>query len=90
MKNLKHLFIICAMFFLSIFTLTAQESPVKWTFKTVKINDSVAELQFHATIQQGYHFYAQSTKGIEMPASFSISVTSSRPISTLLIRWLIK
>lgn len=73
MKNLKHLFIICAMFFLSIFTLTAQESPVKWTFKTVKINDSVAELQFHATIQQGYHFYAQSTKGIEMPASFSFN-----------------
>lgn len=73
MKKIKHLLIVCALFFLSVFTLTAQESPVKWTFKTVKINDSVAELQFKATIQQGYHFYAQSTKGIENPAVFNFT-----------------
>lgn len=73
MKKIKHLLIVCALFLLSVFTLTAQESPVKWTFKTVKINDSVAELQFKATIQQGYHFYAQSTKGIENPAVFNFT-----------------
>lgn len=77
MKNLKHLFIVCAMSFLSIFTLTAQESPVKWTFKTVKINDSVAELQMHATIQQGWHLYAQShNNGIENPITFSFNKDS--------------
>ena len=54
---------------------TAQESPVKWTFKTVKINDSVAELQFHATIDNGWHFYSQTkdAKCIEIPATFTFT-----------------
>ena len=33
--------------------------PVKWSFKTNRINDTVAELQFIATIDQGWHLYAQ-------------------------------
>ncbi|MCR4737232.1 MAG: thioredoxin family protein [Bacteroidales bacterium] len=54
---------------------TAQESPVKWTFKTVKINDSVAELQCHATIDNGWHFYSQTkdAKCIEIPATFTFT-----------------
>jgi thiol:disulfide interchange protein DsbD len=54
---------------------TAQESPVKWTFKTVKINDSVAELQYHATIDNGWHFYSQTkdAKCIEIPATFTFT-----------------
>ena len=51
--------------------LFAQESPVKWTFKTVKINDSVAELQFKANIEQNWHLYSQYTKGIELPIVFN-------------------
>ena len=54
---------------------TAQESPVKWTFKTVKINDSVAELQCQATIDNGWHFYSQTkdAKCIEIPATFTFT-----------------
>lgn len=71
MKNIKHLLLISAVMVLSVFSLIAQDSPVKWTFKTVKINDSVAELQFQANIQPGYHFYSQNTQGIEQPATFT-------------------
>lgn len=33
--------------------------PVKWSFKTNRINDTTAELQFIANIDQGWHLYAQ-------------------------------
>ena len=55
---------------LSACCVFAQESPVKWTFKTVKINDSVAELQLKADIEQNWHLYSQYTKGIELPIVF--------------------
>ena len=32
--------------------------PVKWSFKTNRINDTTAELQFIANIDQGWHLYA--------------------------------
>ena len=68
MKNAKLFFFLCIALFASTFTLSAQDSPVKWTYKAVKVNDSVAELQLHATIQQGWHLYAQShNNGVEMP-----------------------
>ncbi|MBO4488642.1 MAG: thioredoxin family protein [Bacteroidales bacterium] len=57
---------------LSALFLQAQESPVKWTYTTTKINDTVAELQFKATIQEGWHLYSQykDSKCIEIPISF--------------------
>jgi thiol:disulfide interchange protein len=33
--------------------------PVKWTFKTNRISDTIAELQFSANIDQGWHLYSQ-------------------------------
>lgn len=54
------------------FFVGAQENPVNWTFKSVKVNDSVAELQFAATIQEKWHLYAQShNNGIEIPLEFT-------------------
>ena len=66
---------LCFFVLLASNMTTAQESPVKWTFKTVKINDSVAELQFHATIDNGWHFYSQTkdAKCIEIPATFTFT-----------------
>ena len=69
MKNIRAF----ALFLLLTFTgmcLNAQVSPVTWTFKTVKINDSVAELQLKADIEQNWHLYSQYTKGIELPIVF--------------------
>jgi thiol:disulfide interchange protein DsbD len=42
------------------FTSFAQVlETVKWSFKTNRINDTVAELQFVAKIQPGWHLYSQ-------------------------------
>lgn len=67
--------LIFSIFFLlvcivgTLTTLQAQ-NPVKWKFNTVKVNDSIAELQFVATIDQGWHLYSQNHKGIENPLIF--------------------
>lgn len=73
MNNIKRLITILLIAFCGIISLNAQDSPVKWTFKTVKVNDSIAELQFQASIQQGWHFYSQTkdSKCIEVPATFT-------------------
>ena len=65
--------LVAALVVLLSFSLRAQQSPVKFTYKTVKINDSVAELQFSATIQSGWHFYSQikDANCIEIPATFT-------------------
>lgn len=77
MKNtISRLFLFVALM-MGIVTLFAQQSPVKWDFKSVKINDSVAELQIHATIQPEWHLYAQK-KGegqIEMPLVFNFTAS---------------
>ncbi|MCL1849957.1 MAG: thioredoxin family protein [Bacteroidetes bacterium] len=51
------------------------ENPVKWEFKTEKINDSVAELQFIAIIKDKWHLYSQNHKGIEIPLSFDFKAS---------------
>lgn len=73
MKNLKHLLSIVFIAMVSIITLHAQDQ-VSWTFKTVKVNDSIAELQYTANIQQGWHLYAQThDNGIENPLVFNFN-----------------
>ena len=58
--------------------LWAQETPVTWNFKTVKVNDSVAELQFQASIQENWHLYSQShNNGMEMPIEFSFTAANN-------------
>ena len=59
-------------------SLWAQETPVTWNFKTVKVNDSIAELQFQAAIQENWHLYSQShNNGMEMPIEFSFTADKS-------------
>lgn len=77
MKNTISRLILFVALMMGIVTLFAQQSPVKWDFKSVKVNDSVAELQIHATIQPEWHLYAQK-KGegqIEMPLLFNFTAS---------------
>ena len=75
MKNIRILLTTCLMACMSVFVFAQTVAPVKWAYKTVKVNDSVAELQFSATIQPNWHLYAQK-KGegqIEMPLVFNFT-----------------
>jgi DsbC/DsbD-like thiol-disulfide interchange protein len=51
--------LILALFLYS--SLSAQLlEPVKWSFKSNRINDTLAELQFTANIAKGWHLYSQT------------------------------
>lgn len=76
MKKLILLISIALVTALS-FSSNAQESPITWEFKTVKQNDSVAELQFVAKIKDKWHLYAQSHTGMEMPLVFTFKNNSN-------------
>jgi thiol:disulfide interchange protein DsbD len=71
----KSVVFILFAFISTLFTCQAQpEEPVKWNFSVVKINDSIAELQLKATIQDKWHLYAMShNNGIENPIEFSFT-----------------
>ena len=66
MKQLKFTLTIATimLFASSVF------SQAKWDFKTVKINDSISELQLKVKLGDGWHIYSQYTKGTELPIVF--------------------
>lgn len=73
----KVLLSLCFMLFV-LSGIFAQENPVSWNFKTVKVNDSIAELQFQASIKENWHLYAQShNNGMEMPLEFTFTDSKS-------------
>lgn len=67
---LRLLFAFC--FTISVFSIQAQIlAPVKWEFKTKVTGNNTAELQFIATIDQGWHLYSQHLPdGGPMPTEF--------------------
>ena len=71
----KSLALVLLILTSTLFPCKAQmEEPVKWEFEVVKVNDSVAELQIKASIQDKWHLYAMShNNGIEYPIEFSFT-----------------
>jgi thiol:disulfide interchange protein DsbD len=67
MKQIK---LILAISLLSLWSLNAF-SQASWTFKTNKINDSIAELELRVKLKDGWHIYSQHTKGTELPIEFT-------------------
>lgn len=51
------------------------QNPVSWNFASKKISDGVYEIQATATIEQGWHLYAQEQPkdAIAQPTSFSFN-----------------
>jgi len=78
---MKKYLLLFAIFIFSLnFTVFSQggmETPVKWEFKTEKLNDSIAELQFIATIKDKWHLYSQNHVGFEIPLSFEFKTSKN-------------
>jgi thiol:disulfide interchange protein DsbD len=74
-KKLLIFIIFIFVVILNVFSQGGMENPVKWDFKTEKINDSVAELQFNATIKDKWHLYSQTHTGMEIPMSFTFKTS---------------
>jgi hypothetical protein len=66
--------IFSLLFMLTVAAVSAQ-NPVSWTFTTKKLNDKTYELHLTATIQRGWHLYAQDQPkdAIAQPTAFSFN-----------------
>ena len=75
MKNIRIIWATCLLACLTFFAFAQPSTPVKWAYKTVKVNDSVAELQFTANIEPNWHLYAQKPgqNQIEQPLVFTFT-----------------
>lgn len=69
---MKRLFFFAALFLITSVGM-AQETPVKWSFKSVPLSDHEVELQFSATIQEHWHLFSQYHHSIELPTVFEFT-----------------
>lgn len=49
------------------------ENPVKWSYTAKKVSDKVYELQITATLEPGWHIYAQDAGEGPSPTTFSFT-----------------
>lgn len=57
------------------FVVTAQQSPVSWTFNAKKIDEKTFEVHLTANMQSGWHLYSQTQPedAIAIPTSFQFN-----------------
>ena len=77
MKKRTYLIFFILSLCFTVFSQGGMETPVKWEFKTEIVNDSVAELQFVATIKDKWHLYSQFHTGMEIPLSFEFKTSKN-------------
>jgi thiol:disulfide interchange protein len=75
MKHLRKLFVITLICITANISLFAQIlEPVKWSFSSKRINDTIAELTLKATIDKGWHVYSQFIPdGGPIPTTFTFT-----------------
>lgn len=67
----KNFALLTLLLSFSVFARAQMHEPVKWSYKTKATGVNIAELQFTATIDQGWHLYSQHlADGGPMPTEF--------------------
>ena len=69
---MKRFFFFVVLLFITSISI-AQETPVKWAFKSVPLSDDEVELRFSATIQEHWHLFSQYHHSIELPTVFEFT-----------------
>lgn len=72
---MKKVYLFFALLFTVAIASAQVQSPVSWAFSSKKISDNVYELQMTATIQNGWHLYAQAQPkdAIAIPTLFQFT-----------------
>lgn len=70
---MKKLLTALFLFALPVLANAQIENPVKWNFSSKKINDKTYEVHITATIEPGWHLYAQDAGEGPVPTSFKFS-----------------
>jgi hypothetical protein len=72
---MKKVFFFFALLLNMAFAMAQVPSPINWTFSSKKISTNLYELQMTATIQNGWHLYAQAQPkdAIAIPTTFQFT-----------------
>ncbi|RBL92701.1 protein-disulfide reductase DsbD domain-containing protein [Chitinophaga flava] len=70
---MKKLLTALALFALPILASAQIENPVKWSFTSKKVNATTYEVHATATIENGWHLYAQEAGEGPVPTSFKFT-----------------
>lgn len=70
---MKKLLTAICLFALPLLASAQVENPVKWSFTAKKVNATTYELHMSATIDGGWHLYAQEAGEGPVPTSFKIT-----------------
>lgn len=72
---MKKIHLLIILLFVSAFSFAQTLNPVSWSFSSKKLADNTYEIQMVATIQQGWHLYAQEQPkdAIAIPTSFAFN-----------------
>ncbi|HVI49481.1 MAG TPA: protein-disulfide reductase DsbD domain-containing protein [Chitinophaga sp.] len=82
---MKRLFTALALFALPLLASAQIENPVKWSFSSRKVDATTYEVHATATIDAGWHLYAQETGEGPVPTTFKfaknpLAVTSGKVV----------
>ena len=77
---MKHLFTILSVLFIGFYASAQSGRQVKWTYSAKKISDKKYEVHMTATINSGWHLYAQNV-GVEGPLPTSFAFTRNPLLS---------
>lgn len=70
---MKKLLTVICLFALPLLASAQIENPVKWSFTSKKVNATTYELHMTATIDGGWHLYAQEAGEGPVPTSFKFT-----------------
>ena len=70
---MKRLLTAICLFALPYLASAQIENPVKWSFTAKKINATTYELHMTATVESGWHLYAQEAGEGPVPTSFKLT-----------------
>ncbi len=70
---MKKLLVALCLFALPVLAVAQDLDPVKWQFTTKKVNANTYEVVATATIERGWHLYAQEAGEGPIPTSFKFT-----------------
>ena len=72
---MKKILVFLSVLFSVVVASAQVASPVSWTFGSKKISDNVYEIQLTASLQNGWHLYAQAQPkdAIAVPTTFEFT-----------------
>lgn len=70
---MKKLLVAMMLFALPVLAFAQDMNPVKWEFTSKKVNATTYEVHAKATIERGWHLYAQEAGEGPVPTSFTFA-----------------